>query len=213
VAAPLPLVTLTGRHVELVPLEREHVDRLLEAAFEDRTTFAFTPVPDSRAAMLEYVDVAQSEHDSGDALAFATIERASGRIIGSTRFYDIQRWDWPHDHPLRRVDGTPDAVEIGYTWLAASAQRTPANTEAKLLMLAHAFDTWRVHRVQLKTDVRNVRSRRAIERIGARFEGELRSHLPAFDGAGVRTTALYSIVAEEWPAARAALEARLPAST
>ena len=99
---------------------------------------------------------------------------------------------------------TPDAVEIGSTWLAPSAQRTAINTHAKLLMLTHAFEAWAVLRVTLKTDARNLRSRAAIERIGARFDGVLRAHMPAFDG-GVRDTAFYSIVAVEWPELRRAL--------
>ena len=99
-------------------------------------------------------------------------------------------------------------VEIGWTWLAAAAQRTPINTEAKLLMLAHAFDHWRVHRVSLMTDARNQRSRNAILRLGARFDGVLRAARPASDGA-IRDTAAFSILEAEWPAVRANLEARL----
>jgi N-acetyltransferase len=209
VASPLPLVTLEGDVVRLEPLGHEHVVALVAAASEDRATFQFTPVPDGEEAMRRYVEFAIDEHGAGAALAFATVDRASGRVVGSTRFYDVRRWDWPDDHPWRRTDGGPDAVEIGYTWLAPSAQRSAVNTEAKLLMLRHAFDTWRVHRVQLMTDVRNTRSRRAIERIGGRLEGELRNHLPAFDGAGVRHTALFSIVPDDWPEVRHRLQARL----
>ena len=99
-------------------------------------------------------------------------------------------------------------VEIGWTWLAAAAQRTPINTEAKLLMLTHAFETWRVHAVKLNTDARNARSRAAIERIGARFDGVLRAHRPASDG-GIRDTAAFSLLEAEWPAAKRHLLARL----
>ncbi len=99
-------------------------------------------------------------------------------------------------------------MEIGWTWLAADAQRTALNTEAKLLMLAHAFESWRVVRVNLRTDARNARSRAAIERLGARLDGILRAHVPASDG-GVRDTTTYSLLAAEWPAAKARLEARL----
>jgi RimJ/RimL family protein N-acetyltransferase len=101
--------------------------------------------------------------------------------------------------------GFADAVEIGWTWLAASAQRTGINTEAKRLMLGHAFEVWEVHRVTLKTDARNQRSRAAIERLGAKLDGLLRGHMPAYDGE-VRTSAVYSIVRDEWPAVRVRLD-------
>jgi N-acetyltransferase len=145
---------------------------------------------------------------AGRALPFATRSRAAGRVIGSTRFGNIEFWVWPADSPHARPDGTPDVVEIGWTWLAAEAQRTAVNTEAKLLMLTHAFETWRVRAVKLNTDARNARSRAAIERIGARFDGVLRAHRPASDG-GIRDTAAFSLLAEEWPAARAKLHARI----
>ena len=121
-----------------------------------------------------------------------------------TRFMNIDWWAWP----AAADRSGPEAVEIGSTWLAAEAQRSPINTEAKLLMLTHAFETWGVLRVCLKTDARNDRSRRAIERIGASPEGILRNHMPAYDG-GVRHSAFYSILADEWPAVREALTARL----
>lgn len=136
----------------------------------------------------------------------------AGRVVGSTRFDDIAAWTWPAGHTHER-SGVPDAVEIGGTWLASSARRTVVNTEAKYLMLVHAFEVWRVHRVRLRTDVRNEVSRRAIERIGARFEGVLRADRPGADGT-VRDSALFSVVAAEWPGVRAQLEERLavPAS-
>ncbi len=132
----------------------------------------------------------------------------------STRFLDLDYWSWPPAWPPGRTtpqpDATPTVAEIGSTWLASSVQRTGCNTESKLLMLGHAFDTWGVLRVTLKTDARNARSRRAIERIGGRFEGIRRAHARAVDGS-VRDTAYYSIVAAEWPAVRAALAARMRA--
>ena len=124
--------------------------------------------------------------------------------MGSTSFLEIQRWRWPAGSPLQRGDD-PDVVDIGATWLAASAQRTRCNTEAKLLMLTHAFEVWRVHRVALKTDERNTASRRAIERLGARFEGVRRADMPGQDRS-VRHSAYYSIVQAEWPAVRRTLE-------
>ena len=121
----------------------------------------------------------------------------------------IERWKWTDaGNPLqRRRPEFADALEIGSTWLAKPAQRTAVNTHAKLLMLTHAFEVWEVRRVMLKTDARNVRSRNAIERLGAKFDGVLRAHMPAFDG-GVRDTAFYSIVATEWPTVKAALAKR-----
>jgi RimJ/RimL family protein N-acetyltransferase len=124
------------------------------------------------------------------------------------RFMNIETWTWPGER-ARQVPAVPfEAAEIGSTWLAASAQRTAVNTEAKLLMLTHAFDVWRLRRVNLKTDARNARSRTAIERLGARLDGVLRAHMPAFGG-GVRDTALYTILASEWPSVRAALVAKM----
>ena len=109
---------------------------------------------------------------------------------------NAERWEW------RRAGAHPDAVEIGSTWLTASAQRTPINTEAKLLMLTHAFEVWNVLRVTLKTDARNGRSRNAILRLGAQFDGVLRAHMPAYDIAEPRDSAYYSILASEWPDVR-----------
>jgi RimJ/RimL family protein N-acetyltransferase len=118
-------------------------------------------------------------------------------VIGSTRFFDIERWAWPQSH-ARYGQRDPDVCEIGYTWLTRSAIRTAANTEAKFLMLAHAFETWQMLRVCLHTDERNERSRAAIERIGGKFEGILRAHRMAAD-ATPRNSARYSIVAADWP--------------
>ena len=131
----------------------------------------------------------------------------SGRVVGSTRFDDLAIWTWPAGNPAQRTV-VPDAVEIGGTWLAQSARRTVVNTEAKLLMLSHAFDVWNVYRVRLRTDVRNQVSWKAIERIGAHFEGVLRADRPGADGT-VRDSALFSMVADEWPAARERLTGML----
>jgi N-acetyltransferase len=197
---PAPVV-LSGTHVRLEPLVAAHVPGLLAAAGDDRATYGYTPVPATEEAMRAYVEESLAEQAVGNELPFALVEPGSERVLGTTRFLDIGYW--PDAEP-----GIPSVVEIGATWLTSSAQRTPVNTEAKLLLLTHAFDTWRVHRVSLKTDARNERSRRAIERIGAQFEGVRRAHKPATDG-GIRDSALYSIVVEEWPAVRASLVARL----
>ena len=201
-------VILEGRHVQLEPLTPAHAPALVEAASGQRDTYGFTVVPGSLAEARTYIESALADQAAGRALPFATRSHAGGRVIGSTRFGNIEFWAWPADSPYARPDGSPDVVEIGWSWLAADAQRTAVNTEAKLLMLGHAFERWQVHRVTLKTDARNMRSRNAIERIGARFDGVLRCARPASDG-GIRDTAAFSLLAEEWPAARARLHARL----
>jgi RimJ/RimL family protein N-acetyltransferase len=144
-----------------------------------------------------YIQTALTWQEAGSAVPFAILRIDDGSIIGSTRFWNIERWAWPQSHPRHGRD-FPDACEIGYTWLTRSAVRTAANTEAKLLMLTHAFETWKVLRVCLHTDARNLRSRAAIERIGGKIEGILRAHRIAVDCAP-RDSARFSIVAEEWP--------------
>ena len=201
-------VTLEGRFVRLEPLGVEHVAGLALAASGPRETYGWTFVPDGEAAVRGYVEAALRDQEAGRALPFVTIERNTGRIVGSTRFGNIEYWTWPDGNPNQRGAQLPDAVEIGWTWLAHEAQRSAINTEAKLLMLRHAFETWRVHRVRLMTDERNSRSRAAIERIGGKLDGILRAHTPGADGA-VRDSAVYSIVESEWPEAKERLQARL----
>jgi RimJ/RimL family protein N-acetyltransferase len=202
-------VTLAGKHVRLDPLGRAHVPALAAAASSGpRDSYAFTRVPVNEGDAADYVDEALRQHAAGRALPFATIATASGAIVGSTRYLNVEFWAWPPGNPLQRGEALPDVVEIGATWLAPAAQRTAINTEAKLLMLAHAFEVWRVHRVSLMTDSRNARSRNAILRLGAQFDGVLRAARVAFDGV-IRHTAAYSIVEGEWPAVKAGLQARL----
>jgi RimJ/RimL family protein N-acetyltransferase len=208
---PEPVI-LAGRHVRLEPLSTTHPDGLLRAATESRDTYGYTRVPDDREAMARYVEEALEEQATGAALPFAVRDVRRDAVIGSTRFLDLDYWTAvpapPTGRSVPRGDTVPAVAEIGSTWLAASAQRTPCNTEAKLLLLTHAFEVWGVFRVTLKTDARNARSRAAIERIGARFEGIRRAHTRAVDGT-VRDSAYYSVLAEEWPGVRAALKARL----
>jgi RimJ/RimL family protein N-acetyltransferase len=201
-------VTLEGRWVRLEPLAATHVDRLLAAASGRRDTYAFTTVPGTPAHMTAYVAFALAEQEAGRALPFATVDRSRDQVVGCTRFFEIEYWPWMAGNANQRGADRPDAVEIGWTWLAADAQRTPINTEAKLLMLSHAFDHWRVHRVSLMTDARNQRSRSAIMRLGARFDGVLRGDRAATDGT-IRDTAAFSILESEWPAVRSTLQARL----
>jgi len=210
--------TLEGRHVHLIPLGPEHIDGLLEAAGRDRSTFAFTPVPWDRPSMTAYVERAMAERASGDHYPFATWSVDSGRIVGSTRFYDLAVWDWSttqyprtgaqtgYDQavepkapgPRSTTDGRQDVASIGYTWLHPSAQRTPINTEAKLMMLDHAFDHWGTLAVRIQTDARNLRSRTAIARLGFKLDGVLRADKPGADGT-VRDSAVFSMLADEWP--------------
>ena len=201
-----PPLTLEGTYVRLEPLSLEHVPGLAAAASGARDTYAFTWVPEGAAAMQHYVEEAMALRDGGSALPFAIVQRASGRVIGSTRFFNFEYFRWPEG--TRAPPQAPDAVEIGWTWLAADAQRTVANTEAKLLMLAHAFESWKVVRVNLRTDARNARSRAAIERLGAKLDGILRSHVPSATG-GIRDTAAYSLLVQEWPATKDRLTRRL----
>ncbi|HTW48361.1 MAG TPA: GNAT family protein, partial [Acidobacteriaceae bacterium] len=151
-----------------------------------------------------YVESALAARAAGTAVPFAVVRLADGAVIGSSRFFDIEYWPWPAGHAGAQR-GLPDGCEIGYTWYTKSAIRTAANTEGKLLMLTHAFETWHVARVCLHTDERNARSRAAMERIGCKFEGILRSHRLAVDLIP-RNSARFSIVAAEWPEVKARLE-------
>jgi len=200
---------LAGTHVRLEPLARGHIEGLLAAAREDLGLYRWSAIPSSVMEMAQYVDAALAAREDGTALPFATVRNADGAIIGSTRFFLIERWPWPAGHPAASRSG-PDGCEIGYTWLGASAVRTAANTEAKLLMLTHAFESWGVHRVCFHTDVRNERSRAALARIGAKFEGVLRAHRLAADLVP-RDSARYSIVSAEWPAVKRQLQELLAA--
>jgi RimJ/RimL family protein N-acetyltransferase len=200
---------LSGAHVRLEPLSRSHIEGLLAAAREDLSLYRWSAIPASVMEMAQYVDAAIAVRDEGSALPFATIRIADGAVIGSTRFFLIERWAWPAGHTVARHVG-PDGCEIGYTWLGASAIRTAANTEAKLLMLSHAFDTWQVHRVCFHTDVRNERSRQALDRLGAKFEGVLRAHRLSADLAP-RDSARYSIITAEWPDVKRRLQGLLAA--
>jgi N-acetyltransferase len=190
-------LVLSGRHVRLEPLDHRHVDGLAAAAAGDRSLYQWSPVPQNKTEATTYVDTALAWLNAGTAVSFATVRVDDGAVIGSTRFFNLERWAWPQGHS-RHGRPDPDACEIGYTWLTRSAIRTAANTEAKLLMLTHAFETWQVLRVCLHTDVRNQRSRAAIERIGGKFEGILRVHRMAADFIA-RDSARFSIVAAEWP--------------
>ena len=199
---------LEGKYVRLEPLNRSHAEALSAAsAGADPALYKWSPVPQGRDEAERYINTALAWRDAGTAVPFATVRRSDNVVIGSTRFFDLMHWAWPAGHP-NHGRPTPDICEIGYTWLNQSAIRTPANTEAKLLMLAHAFEVWQVQCVCFHTDVRNERSRNALARIGAKFEGVLRSHRMAADFIP-RDSARFSIVHSEWPDVKGKLEERL----
>jgi len=200
---------LSGTHVRLEPLARTHVTGLVAAAREDPALYQWSAIPQSVMEMAQYVDTALAWREAGTALSFANVRLADNKVIGSTRFFLIERWPWPAGHAAAGRAG-PDGCEIGYTWLSASAVRTAANTEAKYLMLSHAFDTWGVHRVCFHTDVRNERSRAALARLGAKFEGVLRAHRLGTD-LKPRDSARFSIIDAEWPQVKPRLQELLAA--
>jgi RimJ/RimL family protein N-acetyltransferase len=197
--------TLSGREVVLRPLAAQDVDAFAVVAAEDRKNYRFNPVPNGLAEAEAYISKALRQQSEGERMPFVILWK--DRVVGTTSYSEIRPWQWPEGSALQR-HGRPDVVEIGYTWLAASAQRTRCNTEAKYLLLRHAFEVWDVHRVAFKTDVRNEISRAAIERLGAKLEGIRRADKPGRDG-NVRDSFCFSIVRSEWPAIRAALERRL----
>ncbi len=206
--------TLEGTYVRLEPLDDAHLAGLVAAAAEDRSNYQWTYTPDGVEQMTDYVRDALAKATTGGQVPFATVRRGQGReadrVVGSTRFCEIAFWQWPPQASHQR-HGIPDVLDIGFTWLAGSAQRTNVNTEAKLLMMTHAFEVWEVHRVALQTDVRNARSWAAIERIGGQLDGIMRADRPGADDT-VRTSARFSIVAAEWPEVKARLTARLEAA-
>lgn len=198
---------LEGKHVRLEPLARRHIDGLIAASAGEISLYQWSPVPQGRAEAAQYIDTALAWKQAGTAVPFAIVQTDNAIVIGSTRFWNLERWAWPQGHPSHGRSA-PDACEIGYTWFTRSAVRTAANTEAKLLMLTHAFESWQVLHVCFHTDARNLRSRAALERIGGKFEGLLRSHRMAADFIP-RDSVRYSIIAAEWPAVKTNLLERM----
>jgi N-acetyltransferase len=191
----LPL--LEGQHVRLEPLQRWHARGLAEASSVDPSLYRWSPIPQGEAEALAYVETALAQRDAGVTAPFAVLRIRDDAVIGSTRLWDLGWWPWPEGHPRHGHEG-PDVCEIGYTWLTSSAIGTAANTEMKLLLLTHAFEVWEAQSVCFHTDARNERSRAALERIGAQFEGVLRAHRLATDDRP-RNSARYSVTAPEWP--------------
>jgi RimJ/RimL family protein N-acetyltransferase len=198
-ASPLEIVTpvtLEGSVVRLEPIRREHAEIFWEIA-KDALDDIFQWIPyrmQTREDFQTLVERIFDEQNRGESVAFATVERASGQVIGSTRFMNIDRLN-------RRV-------EIGSTWIVPAWQRTAVNTEAKFIMLRRAFEVWQCIRVELKTDALNQRSRNAILRVGAKEEGTLRKHVITWTGR-VRDSVYFSILDTEWPEAKSALEQKL----
>ena len=194
--APLQIqqVTLQGRQIRLEPLTLNHLDGLCEIGL-DPDLWRWIPAPvKSRDDLRDYIRLALQWQTDGTALPFATVEQSTGRVVGSTRYMNI---DKPNRH-----------VEIGATWIGRPWQRTVVNTEAKYLMLCHAFETLGCFRVELKTDALNQQSRSAILRIGASQEGIFRKHVVCADGR-LRDSVYFSIIDSEWPGVKARLEEKL----
>jgi N-acetyltransferase len=200
-ASPLHIVapvTLEGSAVRLEPIRREHAEIFWDIA-KDSLDDIFQWIPyrvKTHEDFQRLVEKIFEEQERGESVAFATVERGSGQVIGSTRFMNIDRAN-------RRV-------EIGSTWIIPAWQRTAVNTEAKYLMLRHAFEVWNCFRVELKTDALNTRSRNAILRIGAKEEGTLRRHVLTWTGR-VRDSVYFSILDSEWPSVKTTLEEKLNA--
>jgi N-acetyltransferase len=187
-------VVLEGKVVRLEPLALHHLDALCAVGLEPSLWALTTSRIASRGEMQHYVEAALGEQAVGSALPFATVERATNTVVGSTRYGNIV--------PQHR------RAEIGWTWIAPRWQRTAVNTEAKYLMLRHAFDVMACRRVELKTSALNARSRAAMLRIGATEEGTLRRHMVQPDGSA-RDSVYFSVIDEEWPAVRERLEEML----
>jgi RimJ/RimL family protein N-acetyltransferase len=189
--------TIVGDYVVLRPLVAQDAEALFAAVGDDRSTYGFTPVPASLDEARAYIDAALADSAVGTVVPFSVRRRADDRIVGTTRLLNLR---WYFDRPF------PDVVEIGGTWYSPLVQRTAVNTETKLLLLTLAFEDYRVGKVDLKTDARNDRSRTAMARIGARFEGILASAHPSYvagEEGQLRDSAMFGIVAEEWPEVRA----------
>ena len=188
-------VTLEGQHVRLEPLTLAHEEALIAAASDGELwNSTVTIVPSSPATMIDYIQAALRGQAAGKELPFVIIRKTAGEVVGTTRFYEIR----PNDR----------AVAIGYTWLSKSAQRTSVNTEAKLLLLTHAFEHCQCVRVELITDVLNEQSRSAILRLGAKQEGILRKHLILPSGR-IRDSVVFSIIDDEWPEVKTRLTSKL----
>jgi RimJ/RimL family protein N-acetyltransferase len=189
-------VILEGEKVRMEPLSIAHHADLCEAGLHEELWKLIPTLVSTPEDMKNYIQTALDEQEKGISLPFATVEKAGGKAIGSTRFGNI--------------DASNKRVEIGWTWISPEWQRTYVNTEAKYLMLKHAFETWHCNRVELKTDALNERSRNAILRLGAKQEGIFRQHVITYSGR-LRDSVYFSIINTEWPEVKAKLEEKLAA--
>jgi RimJ/RimL family protein N-acetyltransferase len=197
--APPPALgpcTLEGRNIRLVPLHEAHADGLLQAAQHEEIWAWMSATPTSMAALREWLAAAFRAQAAGLEYAFTVVRMEDGRVLGSTRYMEVQ--------------AAHRGLEIGWTWYEPAVWGTLVNPEAKYLLLRHAFESWGAIRVQLKTDLRNLRSQAAIARLGAVREGVLRQHRIRRDGTR-RDSVMFSIIDREWPAVKAGLEGRLNA--
>ena len=183
-------ITLEGKHVRLEPMTAAHEAALVAAADDGEIWRSTVTIVPSRETMRGYIETALRAQSLGMELPFVIVRKSTARVVGTTRFYDI--------------NFTDGRAAIGYTWLGTGAQRTPVNTESKLLLLIHAFEQWKLIRIELITDVLNQQSRAAILRLGAKEEGIRRSHMMMPDGR-IRDSACFSIISAEWPDVKAAL--------
>ncbi|MFT7561807.1 MAG: RimJ/RimL family protein N-acetyltransferase [Flavobacteriales bacterium] len=191
---PFDPVTLYGNHVRLEPLAKNHINGLRNAILDGELWKLFVTLVPSIDALEAFIDDAITAHAAGDGLAFATIDERSNQVVGSTRFM--------------KANLANKRAEIGFTFIAKSFQRSLINTEAKLLMLTHAFDTLQLNRVELLTDYLNIASRKAIERLGAKQEGILRSHMLMPDGR-LRDSVIFSIINHDWMGVKQNLQFKL----
>jgi RimJ/RimL family protein N-acetyltransferase len=187
-------VTLEGARVRLEPLSRDHLDGIVAAGSHPEIWTWISVRPSGRDGFVRFIDAALEAQAAGTELPFTTIDRATGAILGGTRYLNIS----PRDRRL----------EIGWTWITPSMQRSYVNTEAKYLQLRHCFEDLGCRRVELKTDARNAKSRAAMERIGAQFEGIGRKQMLTYDGTN-RDNAWYAFIDDDWPAVKARLEKML----
>jgi N-acetyltransferase len=187
-------ITLDGKHVRLEPLTQAHHAQLCAVAFDDELWKLTTTIIRTPDDMKKYIDAALKDFSDGKALPFAIIDKSSNKAVGSTRFGNIER--------------AHHRLEIGWTWIAREWQRTAVNTEAKYLLLSHAFDTLGCMRVEFKTDSTNSRSRNALMRIGAKEEGVFRNHMIT-PGGRIRHSVYFSIIDSEWPEVKNELEKKL----
>lgn len=196
-----------GRFVWLQPLAAEHTDGIVALANSDRSTFEWIDVPYTFADVKAILDVVDGQPDPVQTTTFVQRRITDAVIVGMTNFLNIERWNGP--------DHGPTSVEIGNSWLSTDALASPIDTESKLLLMTHAFEHWNVVRVQFRTDARNDRSRRALTRIGAHFEGVLRNAQPGAGEIGRGSpcdTAVFSVIATEWQDIKAGLIARVGAA-